>query len=120
MIRTRSAVSLCLTQSTYNDTMPVSLFDADVQAVLGAAKRTAGQTNGPFPSTPEWRDQWSLPGSCQGSGLALSENDERSNGIGQADRTLSPDDRRTTLDGRLGVARAVVRHRSRSDSPGQS
>lgn len=45
-------------QTTYNDTMSVSLFDADCQAVFSAAKRTAGQANVPFPSPPDWRDQW--------------------------------------------------------------
>ena len=38
--------------------MSASLFDADFQAVFDAAKRTAGQANGPFPSPPDWRDQW--------------------------------------------------------------
>ena len=52
-------VSLPLpTQSTYNNTMPASLFDADFQTIIDAAKRAAGQANAPFPSPPDWRDQW--------------------------------------------------------------
>ena len=38
--------------------MPASLFDADVQAVFDAAKKAAGRPDGPFPSPPDWRDQW--------------------------------------------------------------
>jgi glycosidase len=40
------------------NTMPTSLFDADFQTIFDAAKNAAGQANGPFPSPPDWRDQW--------------------------------------------------------------
>ena len=38
--------------------MAISLFDADFQTVFDAAKKSVGQANGPFPSPPDWRDQW--------------------------------------------------------------
>ena len=47
-----------VTKSTIRNTMPASLFDVEFQAVFDAAKRTAGQANAPFPSPPDWRDQW--------------------------------------------------------------
>src|SRR5207253_7206872 len=53
-----SAVLRWLTQSAYKNTMPASLFDAEFQAIFDAAKRTANQANAPFPSPPDWRDQW--------------------------------------------------------------
>ena len=59
-----------------------------------------------------------VSGSCQGIGSwVIRRLMTAVTAIGEADRTLSPDDRRTTLDGRPGVARAGVRHCSRSNSP---
>src|SRR4029077_18403208 len=40
------------------NTMPTSLFDGDFQTIFDAEKNAAGQANGPFPSPPDWRDQW--------------------------------------------------------------
>ena len=38
--------------------MPASLFAVEFQAVFDTAKSAARQANAPFPSPPDWRDQW--------------------------------------------------------------
>src|SRR5579862_9241840 len=38
--------------------MSKSLFTADFQAILDAAKNSAGQPEGRFPSPQDWRDTW--------------------------------------------------------------
>ncbi len=38
--------------------MPTSIFDTEFQNVLEAAKKSAHQANGPFPSPADWRDKW--------------------------------------------------------------
>ncbi len=38
--------------------MPTSIFDTEFQNVLKAAKESAHQADGPFPSPADWRDKW--------------------------------------------------------------